>query len=625
MKILLLKEQTRRFLRTFFFTTATHHITARTLTKLILSSIKLYPVALAAQLAGMIALVATFWASEVNEYFLIFWFVCGLVSIWYALRFVRNFWRDQEKVAHIRHWVRRWTILAVASGIIWGVGGPVLFMSLSGISQVVTVAVVVAVTFASWPVYSCWMPSLFAFTVLSVAPVSIVVASQYGISQGLIATVILLSLIFILYSGKKLNDLIVSAILTDSQNQRLVERLRVEITRAENARRKLQTESERRAKFFAAANHDIRQPLQAMGIYLDILKRRSTPQTAPVIEQLSVTSAAISTLVEQVLTVTRMEFGQMELHPEHVNVRELLTDLGEECRAIAEKKGLTIRVNSVSETILTDVTMVKRALKNLISNAIAYSDPSAPKPEIVLGARRVGTNRLSIGIYDCGRGIPKTERDRVFSTFYRGDAGREKPGSGYGLGLSIVRGIARQLGIEVTVGSIAGRGSVFRLLFNIAEVEQAEKLETKKEALPEIVPISGTIALLEDNRFVREAIENMLTSWGATVVSSGEPDENFMQRVAEAGDVRALVSDYNLGEELPTGLEAAGILEEKLGHRLPMVLLTAVAADLIESDFRRGKLSGKTLPEAMPRILQKPADAATLNEAIWRAMLAGEN
>lgn len=616
MKILLIKEQTRRFLRTFFFTTATHHITARTLSKLILSSIKLYPVALAAQLVGMIALVATFWSSEVNEYFLSFWFVCGLISIWYSLRFVRRFWRDQDKVAHIRLWIRRWTTLAVAAGIVWGVGGPAFFVSLSGISQVVTVAVVVAVTFASWPVYSCWLPSLFTFTVLSVTPLSIAVAAQYGVSQGLIAIVIFLSLIFILYSGKKLNDLIVSAILTDSQNQRLVERLRVEISRAENARRKMQTESERRAKFFAAANHDIRQPLQAMGIYLDILKRRSSPQTAPVIEQLSVTSAAISTLVEQVLTVTRMEFGQMDLHPEHVNVRELLNDLGDECRAIAEEKGLSIRIHSVNETILTDVTMVKRALKNLISNAIAYSDPTAPKPEIVLGARRVGKNRLSIGIYDCGHGIPKAERDRVFSTFYRGDAGREKPGSGYGLGLSIVRGIARQLGIEVTVGSIQGRGSVFRLLFNIAEVEQAEKLETKKEALPDIVPINGTIALLEDNRFVREAIENMLTSWGAKVISSGELDDNFMQRVAEADDVKALVSDYNLGEELPTGLEAAGILEEKLGHRLPMVLLTAVAADLIESDFRRGKLSGKTLPEAMPRILQKPADAATLNEAI---------
>ncbi len=625
MKILLIKEQTRRFLRTFFFTTATHHITARTLSKLILSSIKLYPVALAAQLVGMIALVATFWSSEVNEYFISFWFVCGLISIWYSLRFVRRFWRDQDKVAHIRLWIRRWTTLAVAAGIVWGVGGPAFFVSLSGISQVVTVAVVVAVTFASWPVYSCWLPSLFTFTVLSVTPLSIAVAAQYGVSQGLIAIVIFLSLIFILYSGKKLNDLIVSAILTDSQNQRLVERLRVEISRAENARRKMQTESEHRAKFFAAANHDIRQPLQAMGIYLDILKRRSSPQTAPVIEQLSVTSAAISTLVEQVLTVTRMEFGQMDLHPEYVNVRELLNDLGDECRAIAEEKGLSIRVHSVNETILTDVTMVKRALKNLISNAIAYSDPTAPKPEIVLGARRVGKNRLSIGIYDCGHGIPKAERDRVFSTFYRGDAGREKPGSGYGLGLSIVRGIARQLGIEVTVGSIPGRGSVFRLLFNIAEVEQAEKLETKKEALPDIVPINGTIALLEDNRFVREAIENMLTSWGAKVISSGEPDDNFMQRVAEADDVKALVSDYNLGEELPTGLEAAGILEEKLGHRLPMVLLTAVAADLIESDFRRGKLSGKTLPEAMPRILQKPADAATLNEAIWRALPAGEN
>lgn len=624
MRILFLREQTRRFLRTFFLTTATHHITARTLSKLIHSSIKLYPVALAAQFVGMVALVATFWSSEVNDYFLMIWFVCGLISIWFSLRFVRHFWRDTDKVSHIRQWVRHWTWLAVGAGIVWGVGGPALFVSLSGISQVVTVAVVVAVTFASWPVYSCWLPSLTAFTILSVAPLSIAVASQYGISQGLIAIVILMSLIFILYSGKKLNDLIVSAILTDSQNQRLVERLRVEISRAENARRRLQTESERRAKFFAAANHDIRQPLQAMGIYLDILKRRSTSQTAPVIEQLSVTSAAISTLVEQVLTVTRMEFGQMELHPEHVNVRELLCELGDECRAIAEEKGLSIRVQSVNETILTDVTMVKRAIKNLISNAIAYSDPSAPKPEIVLGARRIGTKKLSIGIYDCGHGIPKSEQDRVFSTFYRGDAGREKPGSGYGLGLSIVRGIARQLGIEVTVGSIPGRGSVFRLLFDVAETEQAEKLERKKESTLDIVPIHGTIVLLEDNRFVRDAIESMLTSWGATVIASAEPDESLMQRVTEASDVRALVSDYNLGEGQPTGLEAAGRLEETLGRRLPMVLLTAVAADLIESEYRRGKLSGKTLPECMPKILQKPADAGSLNEALWRSLPAGD-
>ena len=81
---------------------------------------------------------------------------------------------------------------------------------------------------------------------------------------------------------------------------------------------------------------------------------------------------------------------------------------------------------------------------------------------------------------------------------------------------------------------------------------------------------------------------------------------------------------YNLGEGQPTGLEAAGRLEETLGRRLPMVLLTAVAADLIESEYRRGKLSGKMLPECMPKILQKPADAGSLNEALWRSLPAGD-
>ncbi|MGN1150242.1 MAG: ATP-binding protein, partial [Sutterella sp.] len=511
-----------------------------------------------------------------------FWFLCGLVQIWLSLRYVKSFWRDRDRVDRIRIWIRRWTALAVYAGIIWGVAGPAFLLPLSGISQVVTVAVVVAVTFASWPVYACWLPSLTTFTVLSLTPLVVAVAAQYRVSQLMIAIVILVSTIFILYSGRKLNELIVSAILTDAQNLRLVERLRVEIMRAENARRTMQQESERRARFFAAANHDIRQPLQAMGIYLDILKRRATPQTAPVIEQLSLTSSAISTLVEQVLTVTRMEFGQMELHPEHVSVLQLLKELADECRPIAEKKGLRLRVVSPPATILTDVVSVKRALKNLVSNAIAYSEADAPVPEIVIGARRIGS-KLTIGVYDCGPGISREDRDRIFGTFYRGQAGKARSGSGFGLGLSIVRGIARQLGVKLSMSSHLGRGSVFRLTFNIDEAEQADKLEVPVPAGGEILPVTGTVLLLEDNRFVRDAMTNMLEGWGATVIASGEPGEAFYEEAEAAGNISVLVSDYNLGDDQPTGLEAGGVLEGRLGRPLPLVLLTAVAGHLIEA------------------------------------------
>ena len=341
-----IREQTWRFLRAFFMTSTVHHITAGTLAKLILSSLKLFPVALTAQFTGMASLTAVYWQSGVSEVFLTVWFCCGLIQIWLSLRYVRLFWRDANREANIRKWIRRWTALAVSAGIIWGVAGPTLMVPFQGAHQMITVATIVAVTFASWPVYSCWLPSLSAFTLCSLTPVIVAGAVQFGVSQTLIALIILVTTVFILYSGRKLNEMVVNSIITAAQNERLVERLRIEIARAEKARRQTEEESERRSKFFAAANHDIRQPLQAMGIYIDILGRRATPQTEPVVKQLALSISAISTLVEQVLTVTRMEFGQMELHPEHASVRELLEELAEECRPIAEKKGLRLRVSA---------------------------------------------------------------------------------------------------------------------------------------------------------------------------------------------------------------------------------------------------------------------------------------
>lgn len=620
-----IREQTWRFLRAFFMTSTVHHITAGTLAKLILSSLKLFPVALTAQFTGMASLTAVYWQSGVSEVFLTVWFCCGLIQIWLSLRYVRLFWRDANREANIRKWIRRWTALAVSAGIIWGVAGPTLMVPFQGAHQMITVATIVAVTFASWPVYSCWLPSLSAFTLCSLTPVIVAGAVQFGVSQTLIALIILVTTVFILYSGRKLNEMVVNSIITAAQNERLVERLRIEIARAEKARRQTEEESERRSKFFAAANHDIRQPLQAMGIYIDILGLRATPQTVPVVKQLALSISAISTLVEQVLTVTRMEFGQMELHPEHVSVRELLEELAEECRPIAEKKGLRLRVSAPPVTILTDVTMVKRALKNLVSNAVAYSDPAKARvPEIVLGARRV-ESRLVIGVYDCGPGISAEDRSRIFGTFYRGAAGRAAPGSGYGLGLSIVRGIARQLGLELTLGSKSGRGSVFRLAFSIDESEQADRFEKAVPIGGEIRALKGRILLLEDNRFVRDALKSMLESWGAEVIDAGEPCEEFYRLAAETENVIALVSDYNLGAEKPTGLEAAGMIEAHMKRPVPTVMLTAVAVDLIEGEYRKRRERGRVVPSSLPHILQKPADAKSLNEAIMRVRPMAEN
>lgn len=613
------------FLKAFLMLPASRSVTARTLAKLVLASMKLLPVALAAQFTGLVSLLATFWHSDVSRVFLCIWAGFGFVQIYFALHFVRGFWRDRDRVARVRLWIRRWTVLATCAGIIWGVAGAAFLVPVSGILQVVTVAVIVAVTFASWPVYSCWMPSLTFFTLLSLAPMTISVAVQYGVSQTIMALVLLVVTVFILYSGRRLNEMILSSILMDDENRRLVERLKREVSRTEAARRATQAESERRARFFAAANHDLRQPLQAMGIYLNILKRRATPQTAPVIEQVSTTMSVISTLVEQVLEVTRMEFGRLEMHPEVISIPALLTEVDREFRPVAEEKGLRFRVRPINAAVRTDPVMLRRALKNLITNAIRYTEK--PGGEIVVAARLLGGARVSIGVYDSGPGLTKNDIEKIFDTFYRGDAAKASSASGFGLGLSIVKGLCRQLGIELSVGSRLGRGSVFRLVLDLSEAEQVRLFEHAPEGRGDVRRFEGTAALIEDNAFVQTAMRDVLESWGASVVSDAAPSEAFWRAVDAAAKKHpplVLISDYNLGEGVPTGLNAAGMLEKRLGRPVPAVLITAVARDLIEGDFERehsGEAgAGGPAPEHLPVILQKPCSAEALNEAVFEAL-----
>lgn len=623
------------FLKAFMRLPAARSVTASTLVALFLTSIRLLPVALAAQCIGIAALLATYWATDISEFFLGVWATFGVVQLYASLWFVRAFWRDPNRRQRIRVWIRRWMILAAAAGVIWGVAGAVFLVpagsNSAGILQVVTVAVIVAVTFASWPAYSAWMPSLTAFTLLSLAPVTIAVAAQYRVSQIVMALVILTVTVFILYSGRRLNEMLVSSILMDDENRRLVERLKQEVSRSEAARRQTQAESEKRAKFFAAANHDLRQPLQAMGIYLDILKRRATPQTEPVIGQLASTSKSIATLVEQVLEVTRMEFGRLELLPEVIDVAALLDDIALEFGPVAEKKGLVLRVKRLDALVKTDPLMLRRALNNLVTNAIRYTDK--PGGEIVVAARRLGAARISLGVYDAGPGLTKDEKKRIFETFWRGSAGK-KPGAagegGFGLGLSIVKGIAKQLGIELTLGSRVGRGSVFRLILDVAEADQVRLLTAPRrisggDAAP-IAGFSGTAALLEDNVFVQEAVAATLESWGAAVIKGAAPTADFIERAALAAQSESerapfvLVTDYNLGEAVETGLSAAAAVEVKAGRAVPTVLLTAVSHDLIESDYAEAAKAGLPHPAKLPFILQKPCSPAALAAAIERAL-----
>ena len=133
----------------------------------------------------------------------------------------------------------------------------------------------------------------------------------------------------------------------------------------------------------------------------------------------------------------------------------------------------------------------------------------------------------------------------------------------------------------------------------------------------------GVVGLLEDNDIVRNAMTTILKSWGATVVSSKEPSKAFIERMiveAEDGNLSALISDYNLGESVSTGLEVIFMVRIGAGRNFPCVLLTAVSEDEIRRAYRGLCLNPDNEGQAMPVILQKPAAADTLASALRRAV-----
>ena len=592
--------------------------TARILSEQIHVSLRLLPVSLAGQIIGALGIAARFWPL-VNHVMLVSWLVALTITVWLWARLRRRFLADTRREAHIREWLRQWMIQSVATGIVWGFAGVAFLITQDTMDIVVLVSVMVAVVFASWPAYSCWIPSLFAVMLLSLGPLTLGLTSALEIGQTALTVIVIVLICFVLYSGRRLSEVVVMAVTRDAQNERLVARLKSEKSRAESERRAVAADSERRAKFFAGANHDLRQPLQAMGIYLQILQMQSTPETKDVIAQLGATAQNISTLVEQLLEVSRIETGHLDVKMENVSVAELFAELAAEFAPVAASKGFFFLTRPLPLTVHTDPLFVKRILTNLITNAIRYS--RKPGSKIVLAARRLRNGRITIGVYDQGPGISEEDRHRIFEAFYRGEAGKHSE-TGYGLGLSIVSGLAKRLGIPITVGSRLGRGSVFRLEFTSVKNAAADHAA---DGLPLTTDLDmrGVVGILEDNDIVRNAVSAIIHSWGATVVSSREPSQEFISRMvteAQDGNLAALLSDYNLGEGVMTGLEAIFAVRIGAARNFPCVLLTAVSEDVIARAYRTLVLNPDNEGQAMPVILQKPAGAEALASALRRAV-----
>ncbi|CAA7614421.1 ATP-binding protein [Magnetospirillum sp. SS-4] len=224
--------------------------------------------------------------------------------------------------------------------------------------------------------------------------------------------------------------------------------------RAEEARQA----NDSKTRFLAAASHDLRQPLQAAGMFAEVLATRlDSPADLKVVDKLRQCIEATNSLLTSLLDVSTLEAGRVTPTVSTFAVLPLLRGLAEQIEPEASARGLSVRVAATSATIRTDPVLLERLLRNLVVNAVHHTRSGG----ILLGCRhRAGD--LVLQIWDTGIGIPADMHRAIFDDFVRGDAAA--PGGGLGLGLGVVRRMAALLGLRLELRSRPGRGSCFAVV-----------------------------------------------------------------------------------------------------------------------------------------------------------------
>jgi two-component system, sensor histidine kinase len=229
----------------------------------------------------------------------------------------------------------------------------------------------------------------------------------------------------------------------------------------------------RKGEFLSLAAHSLSQPMQTLELAYSAIQR--TQRADAELSELARTSLArLRTLLGQLLEISRVESGSIQLDEQLISVSEVCADLERHFGPLARGKGLGFRRSACSSIIETDPVLLGSVLSNLVSNAICFTSTG----EISLECRSSAEGSVEVAVHDSGIGIRQQQLHEIFQDFYRSEAARQIAPEGFGLGLGLVRRWSKLLGFPVTVRSEVGRGSTFTIQIPAEKVRAFPTPET---------------------------------------------------------------------------------------------------------------------------------------------------
>ena len=546
------------------------------------------PATLTGNFIGMVLMTAIF--GPLAEPVRMLGWLAVAVALWllrlaHYIRFRRQ--RDADG-GTLRLWRRSWMALVLAQGALWGVA-VWLFWGLGTPYHVVSLILIVySYCLGSVQLLATQSRVFLAFISLVLIPTIARIASDASQPWHLQLAVILALLFCItVLMARTYGSALGQAITLKARTDDLAERLRHEMVVTEEARRVAEearraAEAANRAKtqFFAAASHDLRQPLHAMGLFAEALRQRShDPEVASLVHSINESVDALEGLFGELLDITRIDTGGVEVHPAPVRMRDLFQRLRLHFEPVAFEKGLMLSFRGEQQVTHADPVLLERVLRNLVSNAIRYSDDGGVLVSCRLRTAAAGP-LLLLQVWDSGIGIAEASLPRIWDEFFQVHGNRPLEAhqrKGLGLGLAIVKRLAGLLQVPISVRSRVGHGTVFSLELPVGKAPR-RSLETTSASvkLPIGLTLDGRlIIVVEDEAVVREGLVVLLQAWGARVIAFdtiAALEAWLATPGIEPPDLQLV--DYRLPEGR-TGIEALVAMRARWPERkLPAIMIT---------------------------------------------------
>lgn len=393
----------------------------------------------------------------------------------------------------------------------------------------------------------------------------------------------------------------------ESALKRLNEQLEARIETATKALRQRKEEAEKssfdKSRFLAAASHDLRQPMHALGLFVgELHSKLTTTEQRKLVGKVEESVEALSNLLDALLDISKLDAGVVAPRITDFSIAVLLNRIAHDYIPLAESKGIAMRVVPNSTILHSDPVLLERVLVNFIGNAIRYT----PLGGSVMVSCRYRGEKLRIEVRDNGIGIPQGEQQNIFKEFVQLQNKERDRSKGLGLGLAIVERIAKLLNHEVSLVSAPEKGSTFSISVPIAlEVQPQAQLPEKDEIVLQRAPHEFEnlrVLVIDDDALVRKGTQGILESWGGKVTLAASSIE--VKEMHGAPEYELVICDYRLPD----------------GNGIELI-------DWMKARFQVGPqfilISGDTTPEVLQMVnerrlplLHKPVRPAKLRSLI---------